>query len=832
MYVKKWFAVALIVTTCFINNSHASSSDSEFVVEDIKVLGLQRVALGAALTYIPVNVGDQMNEFRVSQLIKSLYRSTHFEKIDVLRDENTLVIVVKERPTISNIDFSGNDDIKDEQLQESLDNSGIRIGEPLDRTILTSIENGLKDFFYGVGKYNADIDVTITPLPRNRVDVKLVFDEGDAADIQQINIVGNDIFSDDELLEQIELKFDTPWWDFMTPTRYQKQTLDGDLETIRSYYMDRGYLRYSLDSTQVSMTPDKQGVYITLNVSEGEQYTIKNVEFAGDLLGFEDVLTRLLPLREGQLYNLAEVTYTEEMVSKYLGRFGYAFPQVTTIPDIDDDNKEVSLTINVQPGKRVYVNRVNFTGNSVTADEVLRRDVVQMEGAWLSNISLESSKSRLQRLPYMEEVEFETVRIPGEDDKVDVNFTVKEQASGSFNAGIGYGDASGLSLQAGVQQENFLGTGNRVGVNISTVSYSRNLNFSYYDPYFTIDGISLGGNFFLSEFDAGQANLEAYKNTSYGVGVNFGYPVNEFNRLSYSFTYKHNEITQFQTYEQVRNFYDLYADPDDPDAGLEFDSFELGIAWIRSTLNRGLFPTSGSSQRLSLKATTPNSDVDYFKVDFDSKFYFPIDRRQRWSVLAKLRLGYGNGYGTKEDNDQLLPFFENFRAGGSGTLRGFENNTVGPRPVYLTATTTDCVPQADGSCTPIVLGPESSLLRSDPGTLRSIGGNALAVGGVELIFPTPFIEEDFSNSVRTSFFFDVGNVWDTEFDREDYSYLPDSQYALIGDYGDPLNLRASTGIAVQWISPMGPMIFSFANAIQEQRGDDTRFFSFNVGSTF
>ncbi|MBT0585006.1 outer membrane protein assembly factor BamA [Alteromonas oceanisediminis] len=808
----------------------AIANDNEFVVEDIRVEGLQRVALGAALTFLPVQVGDELNSFRISQAIRSLYSSTHFENIEILREGNTLIVRVAERPTISNIIFEGNDDIKDEQLQESLDGSNVRVGEPLDKTVLTSIENGLKDFFYSIGKYNADVTAIITPLPRNRVDLKLLFEEGDAAKIQQINIVGNEIYSDELLFDQMELQFNTPWWDFMSETRYQQQTLSGDIEAIENYYKDRGYLRFAIDSTQVSMTPEKSGIYVTLNVEEGEQYTISDVELVGDILGHEDYIRQVLPLNPGEMYNQAEVTYTEEFISKYLGRFGYAYPTVTTVPDIDDEEKTVKLTLSVDPGKRIYVRRLNFEGNMVTADEVLRQNVSQMEGTWLSNGLLESSKNALSRLTYMEEVEFDTVRIPGEDDKVDVNFTVKEQPSGSFNAGIGYGDRTKLSLQAGIQQDNFLGTGKRVGLSLNTVSYQQSATITYQDPFFTIDGISLGGSISYSEFDGESFNVIRFNSKQYSVGANIGYPIDEFNRINFGLTYSNVELFTREQFDQTDRFYEQFIDPQDPDASINYESYLASVTWSRSTLNRGVFPTAGSSQRASFSITTPNSDVNYFKTIVDGKFYFPLSRNQRWSVLARLRLGYGNGYGDINGNDQVLPFTENFTAGGSDTLRGFENNTVGPRGIR----------RLSGGQ---IIGPDGSIIPGSPQTSqydpsrRSLGGNAMALGGIELIVPTPFVEADFDNSVRTSLFIDVGNVWDTEFDIDDYAGLTNAREGRddlveLQDYSDWKQYRSSAGISVQWLSPMGPMVFSFSKAIQERSGDDARFFTFNIGQTF
>ena len=823
MKLKLTAAMGLLLST----NVFAQSSPNpyDFTVEDIRIEGLQRVALGAALTFIPVQIGDELDSFRTTQLIRSLYSSTHFENIQVVRDGNTLIIRVQERPTISNIVFEDNDDIEDEQLQDSLNGNNIKIGEPLDKTVLTSIENGLKDFFYSIGKYNANVTAIVTPLPRNRVDLKLLFEEGDAAKIDQINIVGNEKFSDEELLNQFELQFKKPWWNFFSETRYQQQTLNGDVETLRSYYLDRGYLRFALDSTQVSVTPERTGIYIALNVNEGEQYTISDVEVIGDLLGNEDYIRRVLPLTKGELYNQAEVTYTEEFISRYLGRFGYAYPTVTTIPEINDEDKTVKLTLSVEPGKRIYVRRINFSGNKVTADKVLRQNVSQLEGAWLSNNSLESSKNQLSRLTYMENVEFDTVRIPGKEDQVDVNFNVTEQPAGSFNAGVGFGDRTGLSLNAGIQQDNFLGTGKRVGLNVNTVSFQQSIALSYTDPYFTIDGISLGGSVSYSKFDGGSFGVIQFDSTSFSAGATIGYPIDEFNRISFGLTYAATELRNRTQFIQTDRFFEQFVDEDDPDAAISYDSFLATVAWSRVTLNRGVFPTAGSSQSASFSITTPNSDVNYFKAILDSKFYFPLTRNQRWTVLARLRLGYGNGYGSENGIEQVLPFNENFTAGGSDTLRGFENNTVGPRGVQRFAS---------GAIT----GPDGIIIPGSEGTdaiqlsQRSLGGNAIAVGGVELIVPTPFVSAELDNTVRTSVFLDVGNVWDTEFDFTEISQLTNVSEDQLLDYSDFTLYRASAGISVQWLSAFGPLQFSFSSALKDRPGDDARFFTFNIGQTF
>ncbi len=825
MMIKKT-ALAVLLSSVV----HTAFATSEFQVENIQVKGLQRVALGAALTHIPFNIGDTLNDFRVSQSIKALYKSGHFDNISVFRDGDVVIFKVSERETISEITFEGNDDLKDEQLIESLDSSDIRVGETLDQTVIAGIEVGLEDFYHSVGKYNADVKAEITHLPRNRVNLKFIFSEGDAAAIQQINIVGNQVFSDEELLDRAELTFDSPWWDFMAQDRYQKQTLQGDMETIESYYLDRGYLQYKVDSTQVSMTPDKKAVYITLNVTEGEQYTVSDVDFIGDMAGFEKTIRAINPLKKDKLYNGAEVTYTEETISRFLGRFGYAYPSVTTIPEINEDDNTVKLTIKIEPGKRIYVNRINFKGNHVTADRVLRREMWQLEGAWLSNSLVESSKANLARLPYIETVEFETNQLPEQEDLVDIDFDIKEQPSGSFTAGVGYGSQTKLSLNAGIQQNNFLGTGNQLSFNVNTVSYSQSVSLSYTDPYFTVDGISLGGQIYFNEFDAGSANLEQYRNKTYGIGANFGFPINESIRLNFGLGYKNETITRLQTYEQIQSFYELYADPNNPDAGLKFESFDLSAGISRSTLNRGTFPTAGSQQSLSYRMTTPNSDLNYFKINLDTKWYFPLTANQRWSFKTSLKLGYGNGYDQINGNDQILPFQQNFRAGGgSDTLRGFETNIVGPRAIYRYPTCIDGTPDFFGNLNCALKGPDHDVINISK---RSVGGNAIAVAGVELIVPTPFLDEGYSNSVRTSFFVDAGNVWDTEFNIDDYVDLADKEFAKIDDYSDPGRFRASAGLSVQWLSPMGPMIFSFARVLREEDGDDTKFFNFNIGQTF
>ncbi|EKL9829645.1 TPA: outer membrane protein assembly factor BamA [Vibrio alginolyticus] len=804
MAIKRILFASLLATSVSANGAE------NFVVQDIEIDGLQRVALGAALLKMPVRVGDTIGQGDVAEIIRALYASGNFEDVKVLRDGGVLMVQVKERPTIASISFSGNKAIKDEQLQENLNASGVREGEALDRTTLSSIEKGLEDFYYSVGKYNATVKAVVTPLPRNRSDLKFVFTEGVSAKIQQINFIGNEVFSDEELLSRFNLNVDVPWWNFLSDEKYQKQVLAGDIEALKSFYLDRGYLKFNVDSTQVAISPDKKGVYITLGLEEGEVYTVKDVKFRGDLIGEEATFERLVPFEDNETYNGSLVTSMEEGIKRVLGESGYAYPQVNTIPEFDDENQEVSLVVNVEPGNRIYVRDIRFTGNNSTKDEVLRREMRQMEGSWLNSKSIETGKTRLNRLGYFENVEVQTVRVPGSDDQVDLVYSVKEANSGSVNFGVGYGTESGVSFQVGLQQDNFIGSGNRVGINAMMNDYQKNISLDYRDPYWNLDGVSLGGKVFYNEFEAKEANIVDYTNESYGASLTWGFPFDELNRFEFGVGYTHNKIGNLSPYLQVEQFLRAQADNIDSSGALNTNDFDFNISWTRNNLNRGYFPTAGNHQRAFYKMTVPGSDVQYFKMQYDVRQYVPLTKKHEFTLLFRGRLGYGNGYGQTDGNDNLFPFYENYYAGGFTSLRGFGSNSVGPKAVYR-----DTSGSNNGA---------------DTATDDSVGGNAVALASVELIVPTPFASEEVQNQIRTSIFFDMASVWDTEFDYRDSGAEYGDRYYY--DYSDPTNYRSSYGAALQWMSPMGPLVFSLAKPIKKFDGDDEEFFTFTIGRTF
>ncbi|MFM2479014.1 outer membrane protein assembly factor BamA [Celerinatantimonas sp. MCCC 1A17872] len=808
MYKKKFLAAAL---AALWSGMSLAAQSGEFKVSDIHVEGLQRVSLGAALLQLPLRVGDEVTRDDISDSLKKLYRSGDFQDVSVYRDHNALIYKVKERPVIASLEFSGNHDVKKDKLKESLSAQGIKVGEPLDRTNLTNIEKGLEDFYYSVGKYNARVKAIVTTLPRNRVDLKFAFQEGLSAKIQQINFVGNKHFSNQKLLDQMQLTDYVPWWNLMGDQKYQKQKLAGDLETIKNYYFDRGYARFKITSTQVELTPDRHQVYITVNIHEGDIYKIKNVALDGNLLGKKAQMEKLIPIQPGATYNGSDISQMQDTLEKYLGRFGYAYPQIQVYPEIDDKDKTVTLHVNVDPGKRVYVRHINISGNTVTSDDVIRREMRQMESTWLSNRNIEQSKKRLNRLGLFKSVDSNTTRVSGNPDEVDVDMAVKEQSTGSITAGIGYGTTSKISLNAGISQKNFMGTGDYVAIKASRNTYSKEISLSHTNPYFTKDGVSLGERLYYKDFDASKANLVSYTNKTIGLKGTLGFPINENNRLSLGLGGEINKISQADPYEQVRQFWRIYkSNVSDTNNSLDFKNVTVDLGWTRNTLDYGKFPTDGSKQQFSFEIAVPGSDTQYFKTSIDSHNYFPLTDNHHWVLKTYGKVGYGNGYGQVDGGDQILPFFENFYAGGWGTVRGFSSNTIGPRAIYANDNNgnTEYVPGG------------------------AIGGNGMAVGSVELIFPTPFLSESYADQIRTTAFLDFGSVWDTEYDTSQAMRQCVKNCDEIADYTNPGRIRAAAGISVQWWSPIGPVVFSLAKPVKKYPGDDTEFFSFNLGQTF
>ena len=733
----------------------------------------------------------------VRELIRSLFASGYFDNVQALRDGNVLIIAVDERPAIESIEIEGNKAIKSESLLEGLSNQGLREGEIFKQATLERVGLELERQYVAQGRYAASIETTADELPRNRVAIEIDIEEGKNSGIQHINVVGNTIFPQGELLDELDLKHPSLFSFFRGGDKYSREKLSGDLEKLESYYQDRGHVEMGISSTQVSITPDKQRVYVTVNIDEGGKYTVGDVDLIGELNDVDPEAVRALFLVEpGETFSRALVTATEERITSVLGNSGYTFASASGIPEIHEDGT-VDVMFYIDAGNRAYVRRLSFAGNTLTHDEVLRREMRQMEGGWASAALIDLSKVRLERLGYFEEVNVETPEAPGTDDQIDVEFTVKEQPTGSITGTVGYSEGWGLILSAGYQQQNVAGTGNSLGLNLSWSDFMKAVHFNYFDPYFTADGVSRGYNLFFRRSDFHERNLARFSTDAVGGGINFGIPVGETQRLQFGLTVEQTKITE-----------GLFAALEIADfirrEGEDFLNFKAEALWRRSTLNRGLFPTAGRSQSIALELAVPGSDLSFYKLRYDGEMYFPLGRN--WSVRLRTEIGYGGVFGDTE----TFPFYENFFAGGFGSVRGFENSTLGPR---ATEGPNTIVYDRDGS---------------------PIGGNLLVVAGAELIFPLPLVEN--MRQFRPVFFVDVGNVFNTDCPTAERlaaaSGVPVEEILLRCPEPSADELRYSAGLSVTWLTGMGPMTFALSIPFNAAPWDEEERFSFELGRTF
>ena len=873
----------LLLVPLLLSLSLSALADS-FTVTDIRVEGLQRISPGTVFNEIPVRVNDRIDESLIAETTRALFRTGNFDDVQIGRDGGVLVITVVERPSISEINIEGNKAIKTEDLLEGLEKAGLAVGNVFQRATLEQMRVELARQYVSQGRYDSEVTAEVAEQARNRVAVNININEGNVAAIKSINVVGNSVFEDDDLVDIFELKT-SGWLSWLTSDdKYSRETLNGDLENLSSYYLDRGYIRFNIDSTQVAITPDRTAVYITVNVTEGEKYSVRNVGLSGDIILPENDLKPLLLIGEGQDFSQKQVTDTEELLKQRLGVEGYTFAKVEGIPEIDDTERTVGIKFFVDPGKRTYVRRIEFRGNTKSVDEVLRREMRQMEAAPASSSLIEQSRVRLERLGFFKEVKTENKPVPGTDDMVDVEYTVEEQSSGSIGASVGYAQDAGLILGANLQQNNFLGTGKQVGVGLNTSKYQDLYSFNFVDPYFTENGVSRGFNVFYRATDLEEINIASYTTDTIGGSVTFSYPISETQRLGLSIGVNLTDINAgFGAVQEIKGsprevddaigyiadadyagaggvltpseiqlgrppesyfaretpigFIDLYGDT--------FDNFLLTGTWSQFALNRGQLATRGYSQSLSMQVTTPGSDLEYFKLNYKGELFIPLWR----SLTLRFRadLGYGDGWG---DTDEL-PFFENFYSGGFRSVRGFKANTLGPRstpaniyayqPVWAQETNYDrddfegyayltitCSFDSEGNTNNqacIGRNPGDQVIQSSPVIYgrnddRPFGGNVLVEGGMELLFPMPFIKDQ--RSVRTGFFLDVGNVFDTNCNS--------TQVVCSDvDFGE---MRYSVGFGVTWITGFGPITFSLAKPLNDENFDRTEVFQFSLGQGF
>jgi outer membrane protein insertion porin family len=762
--MKKLFtALALLLV---LGLSHANES---FVIDDIRLEGLERITPGTVFSYLPLSVGDEVTQRSLQQSIRSLYRTGFFNDIEAGRQGSILVLSFSERPAIADITLEGNRDIEDEDLLNALAGIGLSEGEVFNQLELSRVEQELVRQYHSRGKYNVVVTTNVFELPRNRVNVSIKVAEGKPARIKSINVVGNQRFEQDEIIKSFESST-TNWLSWWTrDDQYSREKLTGDLEKLRSFYLDRGHVDMSIESTQVSISPDKREIFVTANVREGEVFSISDVRLTGEFVFEEEVIRRLLRIEAGQTFSRKDVEASIENIKAVMANIGYAFAEVIPNNRIDRDNNEVEVTLLVDPGKRVLVRRVEFVGNSTTKDEVLRREVRQLEGAWYSQFAIDRTEVRLNRLGYFDDVTIETPRVPGTEDQVDLVVEVSERNTGSFQVGLAFSQIRGLILSTQLQESNFFGTGKNVGLGINTSKSFRNFQINYTNPYWTKAGVSRGFNLRYQDVNQFELGLDDYRLESATLGMNFGFPVSEIDRVNFGFNIEDQSITLG---DDVSDFLREFAELQ----GSDFTFYSLQSRWVRDSRNRFFKPTRGQVHDVSLEVSLPGSSIDFYRLRYKHNYLWGL--ADGYTLSFENTIGYGDTYG--DDEDFGLPFVRHFYAGGPSTVRGFRENSLGPR--------------GDGIFT------------------RPVGGDALFVSRTELVVPTPFTEDQ--NSTRLSLFTDWGSV-----------------FATPEEFGGG-DLRGSAGISFLWQAPVGPIQVSWSSQFNVQPGDRTEALQFTFGNVF
>ncbi len=789
--------LAAFLCTCLIAPLTVFAQGT-FVVRDMRVEGLQRISEGTVFNYLPINVGDTIDPVRIQEAIRALYDQALFDDIEMRREEDTLIVVVKERPSIENFTIEGNKDIKTEDLMESLRGVGLARGRTFDRSVLDNVQQFLQEQYYDRGKYGVVIDSNVIERPNNTVSIGINVKEGERAKIRQVNIIGNHTFDEGDIRANFEL--DTANWLswFRQDDRYGKEALSGDIETLSSFYMNRGYADFRIESTQVAISPNRQDIYVTINIREGETFTISEIKIVGEMVVPEEQLRAMVLAQPGSIFNLQLLTSSTEFMNFRLGEEGYANANIEPVPEIDYENKEVSVTFYVNPNSRVYVRRINFTGVDQVDDEVLRREMRQTEGAYLSNRLVDRSKIRLQRLPYVEAVTVENKPVDGSPDLVDVEFDIEYRMPGQFSGGLGFSESQGLMLNGSIVHTNFLGTGNRVALQAQSGRFSTFYSLTHTDPYTTRNGVSrtVGVNFRdITQFVSGASD---FSTTSQGASIEYGFPITEFQNFSLGLAYNSAELLSSpRSTQQSQQWVANNGNPFIGDVGLgttffgtQFDAYELIAGWIYDSRNRAIFANRGSRQQIFLTYATPVSDVEYWIARYNYTKYVPLFGR--WTFRANVELGYGGGLG----DTTAIPPYKQFFGGGPESIRGYKESWMGPRDSF-----------------------------GNP-----YGGNVLVASQLELIIPLP---EKFQSQARASIFYDFGNVFNSG--EVDFTDKLGSPISYEPDYNE---LRSSVGIAVQWLAPLGLFRFSYALPLNEVVGNDRFYgdqierFQFSIGQAF
>lgn len=826
--------LALVSAMAVVQQAYAAD---EFLARDIRIDGLVRLTPASIYSMLPINSGDRVSDPMIAEAIRTLYASGLFDDIKAFKENDILVFKVIERPIISKLEFKGNKLIPKEALEQGLKKMGIAEGEVFKKSALQIIETELEQQYTQQGRYDADVTVETVARPNNRVELKLNFNEGTAAKVFDINIIGNTVFSDSDIKQAFAVK-ESGWASIVTRNdRYAREKMAASLEALRALYLNKGYINFNIINSQLNISEDKKNIFIEVSVDEGSQFKFGDTKFLGDALYKPEELQALKLYKDGETYSQEKVNAVKQLLLRKYGNAGYYYAEVNVVPEINNQTGIVNLNYYINPGQQVTVRRINFTGNSKTADEVLRREMRQMEGALASNEKIDLSKVRLERTGFFKTVDVKPVRVPNSPDQVDLNVNVEEQHSGTTTLAVGYSQNGGITFQAGLSQTNFMGTGNRVSVDLSRSETQDYYNLSVTDPYFTIDGVSRGYNVYYRKTKLNEDyNVNNYVTDSVGGSLSFGYPIDENQSLSASLGVDQTKVRtgpSVSTY--IRDYLlanggkatgsSTYCPPENwdkdddnnytgkckPGGERVYDSafegtfltYNLNLGWSYNTLNRPIFPTSGMSHRVGLEIGLPGSDVDYQKMTYDAQAFKSLP-------MGFVLRGYGKlGYG----ND--LPFYKNFYAGGYGSVRGYDNSSLGPKYPSVIFQKTD---------------------QNDPDP-EEVGGNALVQFGTELALPLPF-KGDWTRQVRPVLFAEGAQVFDTQCDVPNGNVMINGsnidmkQYCQDNNKFDFGNMRYSVGVGFTWITMIGPLSLSYAYPLNDKPGDDTKSIQFEIGRTF
>lgn len=760
-------AISLFLATSLSFVSVPAIAVSPFTIQDIRIEGAQRTDPGTIFSYLPIKVGDQFNDNKATLSIKSLFATGFFNDVRIETTGNVVIVSVSERPTVADIDINGAHAFNAKQITEMLKAQNFAIAQIYDQSTLDKAIQELKNQYYAQGRYSVEIKSSLTKLERNRVGVKINIDEGDIARIKKINIVGIKAFKEGTLRDQISSS-EPDWMSWYTKTdQYSKQKLEADLEALRSFYLDRGYLEFDVLSTQVNLSENKKEVFLTINVHEGEKYTVKETRFAGNLTLPEEALRKLVMIKGGEIFSRDKLNTSILNITEKLGNNGYAFANVNAAPEVDKANRTVTLTFYIEPNRKTYVRRINIAGNKKTRDEVIRREIRQMESAQYAADKIKRSKERIEQLGYFSNTTIESMGVPDTPDMVDLNLNVTENATGSFQAGVGYGQTEGIALVASLSQNNFLGSGNQFSTQINTSKSNKTYYLQLLNPYVTAEGVSLGWSLYRRDYKPEDLDLGRYRTSSWGGGVTIGLPISEYNRISLGLSAESLKIrTNQHTPTYIQNFVNQNGEKN--------WTYLATLGWTHTTLDSGFYPTSGLITSLGAEVSIPPTDIKYYKLTASNKLFIPVTKLT--SVMWNVELGYGKSYGSHSTSG--LPFYRNFFAGGVNSVRGYQTSSLSP---------------------------------SDNNN-DSIGGNRRFINNVELLFPIPGLKDD--KATRLSVFWDAG-----------YAFGPTEKVKLS-------ELRHSAGLALTWISPIGPIKLSYAFPFKKQQGDKIEKFQFMLGTTF